>query len=267
MRNAQPDSKLSTTRATRHLLPLLFASWLMLVPAQRAAAAESDNSCESCHGSPDFLVTNKPLYAYFQEWKGSVHRQEDVSCDECHGGDSETSDKDRAHAKGVGASDPSSGIHYSRVATTCGTCHDEILQAFRESSHFEQIAKKSEGKLGATCVTCHGSMASEVLDINTVAASCERCHNQERHNHPEVPERAAALLNRLLSINRFYRYITIRAEPDEAKAFFEKIDPRLVKLAVTWHTFDLERMGEETREVIGLLSAKRDEIRSRDKKK
>ena len=102
-----------------------------------------------------------------------------------------------------------------------------------------------------------------MLNVNTVADSCARCHNEERDNHPDNPAKARAILNRFLSIHRFYRYITIRAEPKEARAFFEAIDPQLEQLSVTWHTFDLEKIDEELQQVLSVMRAKRDELRQR----
>jgi len=227
------------------------------------AAAEKKNQCEECHSNPDFLVQNKQLYDYFQEWSVSIHRQEEVSCEDCHGGDAETADKDKAHGDGVSASDPSSGIYYKNVPDTCGTCHEEILEGFRSSNHFEKVAAEEDEQQGPTCITCHGSIDSEILNVNTVADACARCHNEESDNHPDNPETARAILSRFLSIHRFYRYITIRAEPDEARAFFEKIDPRMGELSMTWHTFDLDAIDAGTAEVLSLMKAKRDEIRKR----
>lgn len=227
------------------------------------AAAEKKNQCEVCHSNPDFLVQNKQLYDYYQEWSVSIHRQEEVSCDDCHGGDSETADKDKAHGDGVSESDPSSGIYYKNVPDTCGTCHEEILAGFRTSHHFEQVAAKKDEQQGPTCITCHGSIDSEILNVNTVAGACARCHNEESDNHPENPEKARGILNRFLSIHRFYRYIAIRAEPDEAKAFFEKVDPQMRQLSVTWHTFDLDEIEVGTAQVLEQMKTKRDEIRNR----
>jgi hypothetical protein len=228
-----------------------------------SAAAEAKNQCEECHSNPDFLVQNRQLYDYYQEWSVSIHRQEDVSCEDCHGGNSETSNKDKAHGDGVSASDPSSGIYYKNVPDTCGTCHEEILEGFRTSDHFEQVAAKKDEQQGPTCITCHGSIDSEILNVNTVSDACARCHNAESDNHPDNPEKARAILHRFLSIHRFYRYIAIRAEPDEARAFFEKIDPRMTQLSVTWHTFDLDEIDAGTADMLTEMKAKRDEIRTR----
>jgi len=246
--------------------PLAF---VLLAPPEAAAAppesaaSPAENTCEDCHRNPDFLVTNNQLYDYYQQWSGSVHQLEDVSCDDCHGGNARAADKETAHADGVRASDPASGIYFKNVPDTCGTCHEEILEGFSESQHFEHVEKKKGEEQGPTCVTCHGSIDSAVLNVNTVAEACARCHNAESDNQPENPEKARKILNRFLSIQRFYRYITIRAEPEEAQAFFSALDPKLRKLSVTWHTFDLDVIDAETTAVLGLMKAKRDEIRVR----
>jgi hypothetical protein len=231
--------------------------------SRAGGVAESSDQCVVCHSDPAFLVTNKKLYDYYQQWTRSIHRQEEVTCEDCHGGDPDAPDKRTAHGKGIGADDPASGVYFKNVPDTCGTCHDEILEGFRKSAHFEHVAKKEGEDQGPTCVTCHGSIDSEVLDVNTVADACARCHNDETDNHPENPEKAREVLNRFLSIHRFYRYITIHAKPEEAKAFFEKIDPLMAHLAITWHTFDLDDIDRETGEVLSLMKKKRDEIRSR----
>lgn len=245
---------------------LLLASAVALLCALPAGAlgAEPKNSCEACHLDPDFLVTNKKLYDYYREWDVSIHKQEGVTCDDCHGGDPRAADKAVAHGAGVKSSDPASGIYYKNVPETCGTCHDDILDGFRESEHFAHVEKKKkDSEQGPTCVTCHGSINSEVLSVNTVEAACARCHNEEHDNHPENPEKARAILNRFLSIQRFYRYIGVNGEPQEVKGFFETMDPKLRALVVTWHTFDLKEIEQATESVLATLRAKRDEIRRR----
>jgi len=249
-------------------LPLLVAGTLLfaLMPPTRAASAETENSCESCHKNPDFLVQNKQLYDYYQEWSISIHRQEEVTCDECHGGDPLASDKDKAHGDGVDEASPSSGVYYKNIPEMCGTCHEEILAGFRESHHFEHVEKRrKKDEQGPTCVTCHGAINSEILDVTSVEEACARCHNEETDNHPENPAEARRILNRFLSIHRFYRYIAVRAEPEEAKAFLEEVDVLVRKLSVTWHTFELDDIDQGTTEVLQHLKAKRDEIRARRK--
>jgi nitrate/TMAO reductase-like tetraheme cytochrome c subunit len=254
-----------TLTATAFPLGLLALALPLLFSAQvtNAADPKEQDSCATCHDDPGFLVTNKKLYDYFQEWSSSVHKQEGVSCQDCHGGNAKTDDKTEAHGDGVAASDKASGIYYKNVPDTCGGCHEEILEGFQKSEHFEHVVAKKQEDQGPTCVTCHGSINVGILDVNSVAVSCERCHSEESENHPENPQKARAILNKFLSMQRFYRYITIRAESDEAKEFFAEIDPRIHDLSVTWHTFDLDRIQEETNNVLSSMKKKRDELRKR----
>jgi len=245
------------------LIGVAFASLLLL---NGAALAEDEDSCVECHQNRDFLVTNKKLYDYFQEWNASVHKQEDVSCTDCHGGNPDASDKKQAHGNGVGVADATSGIYYTHVPDTCGECHDDIMDGFKKSQHFQHILKASDEEQGPTCVTCHGSINVGILDANTVEAACERCHNAESDNFPENPQKAKRILNRFLSVHRFYRYISIRIDPKEAQEFFRGVDERQDKLAVTWHTFDLDQIEEETNQLLTVLKAKRDELKTKSKK-
>ena len=67
-------------------------------------------------------------------------------------------------------------------------------------------------------------------------------------------------MNRFLSIHRYYRYITVRGDPVETSEFFENVDARIRDLSVTWHTFDLDEIREETQTVLDSLKQKREEI-------
>jgi len=228
-------------------------------------AAEQD-SCVACHSNPDFLVTNKKLYDYFQQWTASVHRQEELACSDCHGGNPRAAEKGAAHGEGVGASDEASGIYYQNVPQTCGACHDAILEGFENSEHGEHVKKQEDELQGPTCVTCHGSMNIGVLDAITVEAACARCHNEKRDSYPEIPEKAGAILNRFVSLDRFYRYVTTRIDPAESTGFFRDVDARYNKLSITWHKFDLEAIDEESMALLGVLKEKRDDIHEKTHK-
>ena len=241
-------------------LALIVLSALVLAPPVATAASQESDSCVSCHSSRDLMVTNRKLYDYFQEWTSSVHKQEGVACVDCHGGDSEVSDKERSHGKDLGESEAESAVNFRNIAATCGDCHDEIYEGFRKSAHFEHVVAKKQEEQGPTCVTCHGSINVSVLDVNTVEATCSECHNEKSENHPETPQEARALLNRFLSIHRYYRYITVRGDPKETAVFFDVIDARLHDLTVSWHTFDLEKISVKTEIVLESLKSKREEV-------
>ncbi|MBW2372473.1 MAG: ammonia-forming cytochrome c nitrite reductase subunit c552, partial [Deltaproteobacteria bacterium] len=173
-----------------------------------------------CHSNADFLVTHKKLHDYYQLWKESTHALEGVSCADCHGGDPEVSDKKASHGRDVGGEDGAgSAVNFRNLPDTCGTCHDEISEGFRESDHFDHLIRKKQDKQGPSCVTCHGSLNVAVLNVNTVEEACARCHNEEKDNHPDIPEKAEVILNRLLSIHRYYRYIGKRGDPAETQLF------------------------------------------------
>jgi hypothetical protein len=219
------------------------------------------DSCVDCHSERGFLVTNRKLYDYYKEWEVSVHREAEVGCSDCHGGNAAASDKEGAHGGDVGESAPKSAVNFRNIPKTCGECHKEFLKAYEESAHFDHLVAEGEEEQGPSCVTCHGSMSVGVLNVNTVQEACARCHNEETENNPDIPEEAKLILNKLLSISRFYRYIAVRGDPIETRAFFEKADARIKELAVDWHTFDLEVADEKTAEVLALLRGKRNELR------
>ena len=240
----------------------LLALLLLVAPAPwgGARAAETGDSCVDCHSDPSFLVTNKKLYDYFQKWRDSIHGQEEVSCADCHGGDPDAADKDAAHGGNLEASDSVSAVNFRNIPSTCGTCHEEIYEGFRKSGHFAHVVAKEQEAQGPTCVTCHGSINVAVLNVNTVEETCLRCHDEDSENHPETPEKARSLLNRFLSIHRYYRYITVRGDPAETEGFFDAVDAQIHALSVTWHTFDLDRIEEETEAVLESVRTKREEV-------
>jgi hypothetical protein len=246
-------------------LLVLLPPLLLLAQPESPSAPQKQDSCVACHSDPKFLVTNKKLYDYFQEWQSSVHKQEGVTCKDCHGGNPDASDKDKAHGEAVAESSETSGVNFKNIPDTCGRvkCHAEMLDGYRQSNHFEHLIAEAQQAQGPSCVTCHGSINVGILNVESVEDACARCHNQESDNHPENPQKATLILNRFLSIHRFYRYIAVRAEPEEARDFFQVIDARVHHLSVTWHTFDLPAIEEETKQVLALLKAKRDEIRQR----
>ena len=255
-------------KAVASALPTLVAVLLCAAPwGAGPAAAEESNSCIDCHSDSELMVTNKKIYDYFVRWGDSIHKQEGVSCDDCHGGNPEISDKQKAHDGSLGGAEPTSAVNFRNIPDTCGECHDDIFEGFQKSEHFEHVLREeNEERQGPTCVTCHGAINVATLNVTTVEEICQQCHNEESDNQPANPREARALLNRLLSIHRYYRYITVRGDPVETKPFFARIDAQISDLAVTWHSFDLETIAKKTEAVLGDLKAKRGEVAAAHKK-
>ncbi len=249
------------------LLVLVSATGLIpIVPMESSASTEGDeNTCVQCHGDKKFFVQNKKLHSYFEQWETSIHFEKDVTCDDCHGGDPLAAKKADSHGAGVAAQDAASGVYFKNVIDTCGDCHDEILEGFKKSEHFKHVVPKTPEDQGPTCITCHGSINVEVFDLNSVADTCAECHNEESDNLPETPEEAKRVIDRFLSINREYSYLSSRIDPDESRAFFKEVDEKLNELAITWHTFDLEKIDIGTKVVLDQLKSKRDEIQGENR--
>jgi nitrate/TMAO reductase-like tetraheme cytochrome c subunit len=79
-------------------------------------------------------------------------------------------------------SDPHSKIWKQNVASTCGQCHKNVYDVYRESIHGQAVAA---GALeAATCTDCHGehrilapaNPQSPVYLANVSQATCTRCH-------------------------------------------------------------------------------------------
>jgi nitrate/TMAO reductase-like tetraheme cytochrome c subunit len=239
---------------------------MLPLPRKSLSAEGAKDSCVECHSKASFLVTNKKLYDYFQRWSTSIHKQESVTCVDCHGGNREAPGKDRAHGGDLDEADADSAVNFRNIPKTCGGCHEDIYEGFRDSTHFEHLVEKDQEDQGPTCVTCHGSINVAVLNVNTVEETCRNCHNEETQNSPENAQGARALLGSFLSIHRYYRYITKRGDPAETKRFFEEFDAQIHDLTVTWHTFDLDAIGEKTEAVLQKLRMKREEVASAQKK-
>jgi hypothetical protein len=228
------------------------------------AAPRARSSCVDCHSSPRFMVQNKKLYDYYQGWRLSIHEQEKVTCVDCHGGNPRAADKQAAHGdQGMSASVTSSPISYQNVPGTCAKCHDEVYRNFKRSKHFEHLTAKKQEEQGPNCVTCHGSVNTTVLNVTTVRATCEKCHNNETDNHPEIPEQAEDVLSQFLSIQRYNRYLVQKGDPAQVKAMFKILAPRIKRLNDSWHTFDLEKVSDQTQDMINFLKAQREQMDQR----
>ena len=202
---------------------LLAGTLALLTTGSGDVLGAAEDSCVECHSSPQFLVTNKKLYDYYRLWEVSVHGQEEVGCSDCHGGNPAAKDKEAAHrVAALPGGEKTSPVNYQNIPKTCGQCHDEIYKHYTTSKHYEKLlAGERAGKpIGPNCVTCHGSVNTAVLNVGTVRDTCEKCHNRENDNHPDIPDRAEEKLNEFLSIHRYYRFITVRGDPAASQDFY-----------------------------------------------
>jgi formate dehydrogenase gamma subunit len=141
--------------------------------------ANLPDTCGRCHSNPALaakylFAVAKPVEAYASSVHGRAIQQGNMnaaSCNDCHG----------VHDI-LPLSDPHSKIWKQNVASTCGQCHKNVYDVYRESIHGQAVAA---GALeAATCTDCHGehrilapaNPQSPVYLANVSQATCTRCH-------------------------------------------------------------------------------------------
>jgi nitrate/TMAO reductase-like tetraheme cytochrome c subunit len=242
--------KLSALVLVLALVTFWFAGGKRNSAAQEAKPDYKNNNCVNCHSQllDPLHVSNRYL-----EWQLSRHEEKGVSCDKCHGGDPSAKDKQKAHVGVLRSSDRQSRLHWKNQPETCNSCHQNVVSAFVESTHYERL--KGIG-LGPSCNTCHAHMATKVIYSPTETAElCAQCHDSINFikPSPEIPERAKetmtalqradAVINwsELLLAEGRRRNLRLDAETNELKVAEERLSEARVK----WHTFSLEPVRKQ----------------------
>ncbi len=149
-------------------------------------AHEVEPLCGRCHSDAQFMRRFNPSLRVDQvtEYRTSVHGsrllefgdQRVATCVSCH----------PAHSiKSPG--DPSSSVHPTNVAGTCGSCHSDAdymepygiptdqREKYELSYHWHMLSE--EGDLSApTCNDCHGNHGAAPPGISWVGNVCGQCH-------------------------------------------------------------------------------------------
>jgi cytochrome b subunit of formate dehydrogenase len=164
---------------------------LFVDPARILASAHATNSCASCHadigtGHPDDGVAPRPVSCAtchegpFSSYGASVHGRAlrdgvpgAAICTDCHG------THDILPMRSAEAP-----MQPSRLAVTCGNCHDDVVRDVQASVHGRALA---EGRRDApTCTDCHSEHEIQGLKsdspIRVAEMTCSRCHASERIN-------------------------------------------------------------------------------------
>jgi cytochrome c553 len=217
------------------------------------------NACIQCHSDPAFRITNKKLFKYYRDWELSIHSLNKVTCVDCHGGNPNSSNKEDAHGKNM--QQLMAPVRYEQISETCGRCHKENAKNYKNSKHYRILTKKDHSsQLAPNCITCHGSINTSIPKHDGVAEICTSCHNPVTENHPEVPEIAGYLIERLSFINYYTRYLVSKGVMDENPQFSKTINEEFSELSEIWHTLELDRIEEKTRKIRALLMKKRKEL-------
>ncbi len=159
--------------------------------AKLAASIHKTNTCASCHADittkhPDDNIAAKPPQCarchekQSESYGLSVHglaaakgHQDAATCTDCHDG----------HTI-LPPTSPESPLHFTRLAETCGTCHDQEAKDVQESVHGQAVA--AGHREAPTCTDCHSEHKITGLRTNSTlqisADVCSDCHASERMN-------------------------------------------------------------------------------------
>jgi Cytochrome c7 and related cytochrome c len=221
---------------------VLCAALIFSVSVHAAGNEEVRNSCVHCHSQ---LPNTSFVGVKSHSWKGSIHQKKGVTCDKCHGGNPRASGEKEAHRGVLGSSNPGSTVYYKNVPATCGKCHGAEFYKFTQSLHYSRLESTGQGP---DCVTCHGSMVTTILIPDTVAAVCERCHNERMGIFPYIPQKAKAVLlslkvsEALLDADKMLYQHT----GDSAAALsLRDAQSYLHSAKLDWHKFDLDTVTED----------------------
>ncbi len=212
-----------------------------------------EDVCISCHSSD----TMKQGYRMVvEDWKASVHAQNNISCHDCHGGDSKDATMSMSRQRGfVGV--PKA----DEVPEFCGKCHIAILKNYLDSGHGKAL--KSSGK-GPNCVTCHGSHRIGKAGINIInEQTCTKCHSYDRaramkqalfvveNKMGELEKDINALKEEGIFADEKER--TLFSTEAEFRALFHTVDVSLVKQRTDEFTKKLDVIDKEMHDMFSEL--------------
>lgn len=164
---------------------------LFVDEAKFATSVHKTNSCHACHSDltdkhPDDEVAAKKVNCascherQSESYGASVHgvalaagQTGSAACTDCHG----THDV-------LPPASANSPLHFSRLAATCGACHDEAARDVEQSVHGKAVAQGHRD--APTCTDCHSEHRIEGLKASSPdhisQDVCSNCHSSERLN-------------------------------------------------------------------------------------
>jgi hypothetical protein len=209
--------------------------------------APSENQCVSCHETEKLPIS---LGHSFEEWRASGHARAGVTCEKCHGGNSESKIAQEAHAGVLPASNADSLVHAQRIPETCGTCHAKELAAYAETVHAKSLKERGQG---ASCFTCHGSMATSLPSPAQMSERCAVCHKQP------IEARAALSMLAAVKIQLHKTKRTLEgaraSDPEWHAGALQRLhglERDYADVQLRWHRFDMDASLKQSRDLLKL---------------
>lgn len=220
-------------------------------------------SCSfECHED----VMRKTASDNFQQWSDSIHSEYYVTCDRCHGGNPDAKSKTGSHGSMKGINDTDSPIYFKNIPDTCGECHAEEMEHFKNTMHYQRLKAESRAP---SCVTCHKPHTFKVLKASEMTALCSVCHNpRDQVATASVPidaknalEKQKEFRNELLKAKQ-----AIAADKDarkdvtHAQVDLDKAQAVMNDIPSLWHQFNLKDFDRQIQN--GIDSAKKAESKT-----
>lgn len=176
------------------------------VPGGSGVAMDPVATCGSCHSDDDTMAGSELPTEQEAQFRQSVHGRLWAEGDD----DAPTC---------VGCHDPHGFGSATEALEACGTCHEDLRQAFDDGPHADAFER-----LGfPDCAACHGSHEIRSADVSLLdeghLGACQRCHAEGQNVFDSVRRIARALA-------------------DGAALGGEAADPPALRVAV--HSLDVE---------------------------
>ncbi len=262
------------------IVPILIVYFIMsIAPAGAVHLDALNNSCVDCHEtlSPftdeqnrlneirlNHTVRNiscslechedvirKRATDNFQQWSDSIHSKYYVTCDVCHGGDPDVKTEQGAHAAIKNINDPNSTIYFKNIPDTCGKCHAEELDHFKNTMHYQRLRAESRSP---SCVTCHQPHTFKVLKASELTTLCSVCHNPKDQiaaaNVPKDAKQALEMQKEFLGDFLKAKDSVARAKAkgmdvSTAQADLDKAQAVMNDIPSLWHGFNLKDFDKQ----------------------
>lgn len=278
----------------RYICFLFILLILLTVQAEALPAGKINNSCVDCHRTLYPLTEGQNLFEQiranhtirniqcstechkdiiekkasdnFQQWSDSIHSSYYVTCDDCHGGNPDKASEVDAHSPMKNKIDPESPIYFKNVPVTCGKCHNQELEHFVNTMHYQRFRAESRAP---SCVTCHQPHSFKVLKSSELAPLCSLCHNQkDQATTVSVPKDAKSALEKAdelkeeiqITKNAIGEAKAKRMEVTSAQNDLEKAEAVLKDIPGLWHSFNLKDFDSQVIKGIDFAKKARNNI-------
>ena len=209
---------------------------------------QRDVACSlECHAT----IIDKIAKSNYEQWTNSKHALFNVTCDNCHGGNSSSDLKEIAHAGVSRSSESNSSVFYRNVPDTCGKCHKDELNQFKDSKHYQRLKAL---KQAPSCDTCHLPHEFKVLNVNEFEDLCSSCHNIDMKIAPEIPEQAVNAFENAEKLKNEIRIADAaikqaKQQGKDVSVAQKEIDTAISirdNLPILWHSFNLPHFQNVT---------------------